>query len=172
MIRKIAITGPESTCKSELSSKLAIHYRTIWVPEYARNYLVQISRPYTFDDIAVIADGQQALTAQLQSNARRYLFCDTDPLVTYIWSMFRFGSCDPRVEDLVESARYDLHLLCDIDVPWEDDPLREHPKARKELYQMYLAELGRRGMPFEVVSGLGNDRLKNAISVIESFFRG
>jgi nicotinamide riboside kinase len=55
---RISVTGPESTGKSWLAQHLAGHYKTLWVPEYARKYLESINRPYTYNDILVIAQKQ------------------------------------------------------------------------------------------------------------------
>lgn len=167
---KIAVTGPESTGKSMLSRQLAEHYGTCWVPEYAREYLDGLERGYRYEDIARIARGQLALEDQREEFAKDLLICDTDLLVTYIWSLFKYGKCDPWIEERMEQSRYSLHLLCDIDLPWSPDPLREHPDKRKELFDLYLQELEERDKPYRIIRGEGKSRLLNAISAIESFF--
>ncbi len=169
MIRRIAITGPESTGKSILAAQLARHFQTVWVPEYAREYLEKLDRPYQEQDIAAIARGQLASETALLKMASGYLFCDTDLLVTKIWSDVKYGHCDPWIIGSVESHRYDLHLLCDIDLPWQFDPLREHPDKRQFLADLYYNELTVRKFPFAVVRGLGDDRLACALKIIENF---
>ncbi len=166
MTRRVAITGPESTGKSELAEKLARHYHTVWVPEYAREYLDKLRRPYVYEDIVEIAKGQMKLEEEATSRANEILFCDTDLIVTKIWSEFKYGTCDPWILEQVSLHRYDLYLLCDIDLPWINDPLREHPGRRKELFDLYFEELRGRRFPFEVISGIGEDRTKNAILAI------
>lgn len=169
-LKRIAITGPESTGKSELAEKLANYYNTIWVPEYAREYLENIRRPYIQDDILMIAKGQLKKEEALVSMAGKYLFCDTEFIVTRIWSEFRYGNCHQWIERQIELHRYDLYLLCDIDIPWKDDPLREHPDKRRELFDLYYNELADRNFPFKVISGFGDERLKRAISEIDKTF--
>jgi nicotinamide riboside kinase len=61
--------------------------------------------------------------------------------VIKIWSEFKYGFCDPEILTLMKEQKYDLHLLADVDLPWEDDPLREHPDKRQELFDLYKAEL-------------------------------
>ena len=168
---KIAVTGPESTGKSILSEQLAAHYNTVWVPEYARSYIDNIARPYDKDDILLIARGQLDEERRKYETADRYLFCDTELIVTKIWSEVKYGTCDAWILEKIQSNKYDLFLLCNIDLPWEEDPQREHPHRRKFLFDLYKNELTARDFPFFVISGAGSDRLVNAIKAIETFFR-
>jgi NadR type nicotinamide-nucleotide adenylyltransferase len=169
MIRKIAITGPESTGKSMLARQLAAHYHTRWVPEYAREYLEHLERPYNEDDLLTIAQGQLKLEASIMPGAGDFLFCDTELLVLKIWSDVKFGRCHPWILEHLKIPRYNLYLLCDIDLPWEYDPLREHPDQRQYLFDLYYNEMKNRRFPFFVVSGTGPDRVRNAIDIIKRF---
>ena len=169
MIRTIAITGPESTGKSMLAEQLSAHYKTTWVPEYARKYLEEIGRPYEEDDILEIAKGQLAGEAEQLTKAAGYLFCDTEMLVTKIWSEVKYKRCHPWISEAFEQHCYDLYLLCDIDLPWQYDPLREHPDQRQFLFDLYHNELTSRKYPFRIVRGTGPARLQNAVEFIENF---
>ena len=167
MIR-ISITGPESTGKSWLAERLAAHYNTLWVPEYARAYLLKIQRPYTYDELLVIAQNQ----LRNEDRAARQtglLFCDTDFCVTSIWCNVKYGKCHQRLTENLEKHRYNLYLLCDIDLPWEYDPLREHPDMRTALFDMYRQLLDSYNFPYQVVSGSGEARLQNAIAFIDEY---
>ena len=126
-IHKIAIVGPESTGKSLLSEQLSNHYNTAWVPEVARDYLHKLNRPYTFDDLSVIAKLQLKEEERLSKTAKHFLFCDTNLIVIKVWSDFKYGRTEKWIVDAIQKSDYSLHLLTDIDLPWEDDPLREHP---------------------------------------------
>lgn len=170
MIRKIAITGPESTGKSMLSEKLAEHYDTVWVPEFAREYLSIINRPYVETDILNIAKGQIDSEEKKTILADRFLFCDTEAIVTKIWSEHFYKRCDEWILEKINENRYDLYLLCNIDVPWEHDPLREHPDKRKYFFELYYNELKSRGFVFSVISGIGEERINNAIEIIDKTF--
>ena len=167
---RISITGPESTGKSELAKQLADYYNTLWVPEFARGYLDDLGRKYRFEDITEIARKQLEMEDSIALKASKSLFCDTDFLVTKIWSLYKYGKCDPWIEEMVLSHRYDLYLLCSPDLPWEDDPQREHPLQREELFGMYHEELKQLKVNFTVISGLGKLRLKNAILAVEESF--
>ncbi|MEM7511705.1 MAG: ATP-binding protein [Bacteroidota bacterium] len=167
-LRKIAIVGPESTGKSLLSQQLADHFQTAWVEEYAREFLNQLGREYQQADLIDIAKGQLALEEERAIEANSFLFCDTNLLVIKVWSEFVFGGVDPWLLENMKLGTYDLHLLTDIDLPWEEDPLREHPYRRKELFDIYRKELLSAGVPFEIVSGKGPDRITSALKALEA----
>jgi len=169
MIRRIAVTGPESTGKSVLTEQLASHYQTTWVPEYAREYLEKLGGPYNEDDILMIAKGQLDQETKQLKSAHQFLFCDTEMIVTKIWSEVKYNHCHPWILESIEAHRYDLYLLCDIDLPWQFDPLREHPHKRRYLFDLYHNELINRKFPFSVVRGTGPDRFRNALKTIDNF---
>jgi NadR type nicotinamide-nucleotide adenylyltransferase len=163
---RIAITGPESTGKSTLAETLARHYHTLFVPEYARDYLEGRAGDYTFDDILAIAKGQLKLEDTLSENAQGLIFCDTELLVTRIWSLHRFGKSHEWIDNQLEKKRYDYYLLCNVDLPWEFDPLREHPHLRDFFFNWYYNELTSLKLPFSVISGSSQERINNAVEVI------
>lgn len=165
-LKRISITGPESTGKSVLAKELAEYYGTVWVPEYSREYLKKLDREYDFDDIARIARGQMKNEETLSARAEKIIFCDTDLLVCKVWSEFRYGRCDPWLEQQVGIHIYDLYLLCNIDIPWTYDPLRENRDQRQELFEIYRRELEKMNVNFAIVSGMGRQRLLDAISAI------
>jgi len=105
MIRRISITGPESTGKSWLAEKLAGHFDEPWVPEFSRSYLQKLDRPYEFSDIAGIAEGQYASENSKAEIARRFLFCDTDFLVCHIWCRVKYGKSHPWIEQMVNRGK-------------------------------------------------------------------
>lgn len=166
MLRKIAITGPESTGKSWLAEHLARHYKTHFVKEYAREYLTRLEKPYTLDDIVQIAIGQRAAEKKIEVESNQLLFADTEMLVCKIWADFVFGETPAFIQQAFEQQHYDLYLLCDIDLPWEADPLREHPDRRNEIMGLYKQALDDRKMPYKLVSGLNNKRLQQAIDFV------
>ncbi len=169
MIR-ISITGPESTGKSWLAQKLAEHYHTRWVPEYARQYLKEIDRTYTYDDILVIAQNQYK-EENLAAQNTDLIFCDTDFIVTSIWCTVKYGKCHDWITDMLQENHYDLYLLCDIDLPWEFDPLREHPEMRTELFKMYRDMMGKHRFNYRIVNGTGEERLHNAIAFVDEYMK-
>jgi len=154
-----------------LAADLAKSYGTKWVPEYAREYLEIHGPEYREEDILTIAKGQLEQETKAEASALGYLFCDTEFIVTKIWSEVKYGRCDPWILQQIEKHTYDLFLLCDIDLPWAFDPLREHPGMRKELFEMYFNELQNRRLPYAVVRGTGIDRLYHAIRKINEYFK-
>lgn len=167
---KVAITGPESTGKSWLAKHLALHYNAVWVPEFAREYLANV-KEYKADDVVKIARGQLQLEQdQLKSNPT-VLFADTEMLVCEIWLQFVFNLKNEFIEDALKKQDYDLYLLCDIDLDWEPDPLREHPDERKILFDLYESRLKSMSFPYRIVSGKGNDRLKKAVNFVDEILK-
>jgi len=179
-IKKIVIIGPESTGKSTLCSQLAAHYNTIWCPEFARQYLLDNGTNYTFEDLATIAKGQlelekkyevQSMEYEHQNNQipnSKFLFLDTDMYVMKVWCEFVFGKCHKFILDEILTRKYDLYLLCNIDLPWVKDELREYPdeKPRQELFAIYQNILSNQSTPWHLISGTNNERLQNAIKAI------
>jgi NadR type nicotinamide-nucleotide adenylyltransferase len=165
-MKKIAITGPESTGKSSLAMALANEFRASWVEEYARKFLKNkgAGYSYSFEDISFIAKRQAELEDSIVE--ADYLFCDTDMLVCKIWQEFVFGYCDPWIENEFQNRDYDLYLLCNVDLPWEYDPLREHPEKRAEIFNLYLTTLNSYNKNYIVISGKGKERLLAAVRAV------
>ncbi len=171
MLKRVAVTGPESTGKSKLAEWLANEYHTLWVPEYAREYLQKNGPDYTMEDVVNIAHGQLQRENTASENASEVLFCDTDLLVTKIWCEVVFGACPEWIENQFHAHQYDLYLLCYPDIPWEPDPLRENPDDRKRLFTLYRQVLEESKLPFRVVKGLGNVRFENARTFVNEILK-
>jgi NadR type nicotinamide-nucleotide adenylyltransferase len=165
-IKKVVIIGPECTGKSELSEYLADHFNTVWAREYAREYLDNLGRSYGPEDLLRIAQGQIALEDEMNRKAQKVLFCDTDLYVIKVWSYFKYGYCDKSILDSIRRRTYDLYLLTYIDIPWVNDPLREHPDQRETLYSLYLQEMQNQAVPFIEVKGSREARQKLAIDAV------
>ena len=174
-IKKIVIIGPESTGKSSLTKALADHYKTIWVKEFAREYLEKNGADYTFENLYEIAVGQikaeeagitKVIATSKMQNAS-LLFIDTDLHVIKIWSEYVFNKCDNRLLTEITKREYDLYLLCDIDLPWVKDDLREYPdvKVRQKLFHYYKEEMAAQKTPWKVIRGNYAERLADAIKV-------
>jgi NadR type nicotinamide-nucleotide adenylyltransferase len=167
-VRRVAIVGPECTGKSSLARFLAQHYQTLWVPEFAREYLGQINRPYTKDDLELIAKAQILQEDALAREANNVLVCDTTLLVIKIWGEFKYGTCSESILKAHATRKYDLHLLTDIDIPWENDPQREHPDKREQLFRIYKTELEKSSENFITISGSWEHRKQTAIQAVKN----
>ena len=181
-MKKIVIIGPESTGKSTLATQLAARYESIWVPEYARAYLLEHGTNYSFEDLLVIAKGQVELeeeyaarfaTAINNNGANSLLFLDTDMYVMKVWCEFVFGKCHNWILDQVVKRNYDLYLLCNTDLPWIKDELREYPDlvSRQKLYHMYKDIMVNQKVPWVDISGSYEERLATAIKAIDMHFQ-
>lgn len=164
---KILFTGPESTGKTTLAQQAASYFQSTWVPEYARQYLENLPRPYVYEDILHIAQKQMEQEAVLYQQSPGPLFCDTSVLVCKVWAEYKFGFCPPWILTASREMNYDYIFLCDTDVPWQYDPLREHPEQREALKAIYLRELQSLALPFEVLNGSLEERLTKITQRVE-----
>lgn len=167
-LKKIVVIGPESTGKSTLCESLAAHYQTVWVREYAREYLEERGMAYTYESLRMIARGQLALEDRVAERQDGLVFIDTDLYVIKVWSEYVFGRCEAWVLDEIVRRKYDAYLLCNTDLPWAFDPLREYPDPgiRVRLYHIYKDLLVNQSVPWMEVGGVGNKRLENAIAAV------
>jgi NadR type nicotinamide-nucleotide adenylyltransferase len=166
---RIAVTGPESTGKSFLSQQLAKRYNTVFVPEMARDYLDSLSRAYNEEDLLEIARLQTRKQEILEIKAKNIIFSDTDLLVIKIWSSHKYGRCHPWILEQLEKKPHDFYLLCNIDLPWEYDPQREHPHMREFFLQWYVRELNEYQIPWAMVQGDGENRVQAAVDAVNGF---
>ena len=194
-IKKIVAIGPESTGKSTICALLAKHFKTTWCPEYAREYLLQHGTDYSFETLETIGKGQLSLEEEyiaevnkqssnvkmnspltsdlspLVSRVPRLLFIDTDMYVMKVWCEYVFGKCHQFVLDEIVSHKYDLYLLCNTDLPWVKDELREYPdeKTRLELFNIYKDLLINQNVPWIELKGESDARLETAIEAVNHY---
>ena len=170
-IIKIALFGPESTGKTTLAKQLAEYYKTEWVPEFARDYLQEkwdaSQQICSVDDMLPIAYGQAKLENEQTLIANKYLFCDTNLMVTKVFSEVYYNYCDPLLNEAASQHQYDLFFLTNIDVPWEKDDLRDKAEGRESVFAVFKQSLIDHNKPFLTLSGDKNLRLKKAIAIIE-----
>ena len=152
-IVKVVLFGPESSGKTSLSQHLARYYNTVWVPEFARDYLQQKwnnkRKTCEKEDFIPIAIGQMALENKLAEKADKILICDTDLLETKVYSEeFYDGFVDEILERAAIENSYDLYLLTYIDTPWEKDDLRDRPEQRLEMFSAFENALIQHKRPY------------------------
>ncbi len=181
MIKKVVIIGPESTGKSTLCQQLATHYKSVWIKEYAREYLLQNGTNYTFQNLLDIAKGQvekeqvEVDNWQLENkskidNLKSAIFIDTDMYVMKVWCEFVFEKCHHWILNRIVERKYDLYLLCNIDLPWVKDKLREYPDliSREKLYHHYKDAMINQNVPWVDVRGGYDERLEKAIRAVDA----
>lgn len=172
MIKKVVIIGPESTGKSTLCKQLAAHYQTTWVKEYARDYLLTKGRDYNFNTLLDIAKGQINLEEKgisIAESQNSPLFIDTDMYVMKVWCEYVFEKCHHWILNRILEREYSLYLLCDTDLPWTADELREYPdlESRQRLFRHYKDSMINQHTPWAIISGTDEERLKRAITAVE-----
>jgi nicotinamide riboside kinase len=150
---------------------LAEHYETVWVPEYAREYCEKLSAPCTWEDEINMFRGQLELEKELLPKANKILICDTTFITVKIWSDQMFGKAPQEVLDELPKHPYDFYLLMNIDLPWEDDPLRDFPNMREHFMEVWHRELQELGANYTVISGQAEERLQNAVRAIDHFLK-
>jgi len=189
-IIKVVVIGPESTGKSILCEKLAAHYNTIWVEEYAREFLLKNGNAYTQKDLLTIAKGQiknEEKAIQLLSESgssspfgglrgltnNKLLFIDTDMYVMKVWSEYVFNACDHFILNQIAERKYDCYLLCEPDIDWVKDELREYPdlETRSKLFHHYKDLMVHQHCDWVSINGNYESRLNKAISHIDSLLQ-
>jgi NadR type nicotinamide-nucleotide adenylyltransferase len=171
-IYKVVVTGPESTGKSSLSKMLALHYGTVWVPEYSREYVAGLGRKYNYDDVEHIAREQVRREKDYISLAKKFIFFDTHLIVTKVWFRVVYGRYPEWIDDAIRGSCLDLFLLCNTDIPWIADPVRENGgEMREKLLEMYMEEITSFGFPWKLISGRDHNRILSAIKILDTHFK-
>jgi NadR type nicotinamide-nucleotide adenylyltransferase len=169
MVSRVAILGAESTGKSTLAAQLAARYATVWVPEYLRQFVETEQRvPYETDqfDIARVQMAHENAAAA-KAAGHRFLFCDTTPFMTAIYSGVYWGRVDPALAALDLHYDYAFTLVAAPDLPWVADGLqRESEAVRQQVHQALVDKLERRRIPFTLLTGSLEQRLAQAQAVL------
>lgn len=164
---KIAILGPESTGKTALAQQLAEHFNAAWVPEYAREYVERLTAPYTYDDVCNIAQKQVEQEKSFDADTTDgIVFFDTELIITKVWFSYCFKTIPDFVTQQLESGFFDMYLLCEPDLPWQPDKVREHGDDRDFFFEWYKREVEQTGKPYVIVNGIGELRLQCVIKAI------
>lgn len=164
----VAVTGAESTGKSTLAEALAKHYHTPFIPEFARDYIRSLHGKYTFSDVEFIAKKQVEQYKMLLSEQHQVIILDTWLFITKIWFDVVYGNVPVWLEENIMQFGIDLFLVCDTDLPWEADDVRENGgEKRAKLQQRYINEIEKKMFRYQLVQGSDENRTINAIRLIE-----
>jgi len=173
---KVVMFGPESTGKTTLSRQLARYYNSVWVPEYAREYLQDKwnneRKTCEPKDLLPIAKGQIKLENKLAKKTNTVLICDTDLLETKVYSeAYYLGTCDPILEKYALENTYNLYFLTYIDTPWEADDLRDKPEQREAMFNAFENALIEHSRPYVILKGNKKERLQKAVKHIDKLLK-
>jgi NadR type nicotinamide-nucleotide adenylyltransferase len=168
-VLRVAILGAESSGKSTLAAALAAHYGTVWVPEYLREFVETKGRvPYESDQFP-IARTQTEREDAAAARASRFLFCDTTPLMTAIYSRHYWGRVDQPLAALERVHDYAFTLVTAPDGPWEPDGLqRESEAVRQAVHETVVRTLAERAIPYVLVTGSLPQRMLQANRVLNA----
>lgn len=173
---KIVLYGPESTGKTTLARELSMHFNSLWVPEYMREYLQKKwdthKKVCERDDLLPIAKGQIEAENRAATQEKNVLFCDTNLLELKVYSEYYFdGFCPKALKNAALSNSYDFYFLTDIDVPWVKDDLRDRPNDRSTLFSIFEKELILNKLQYQLLSGTKKNRLQTAITKVETLLQ-
>lgn len=169
-VKRVVLTGPESTGKTTMTHKLGTYFNTGWVEEYGREHFLKVGGKLTLEDISQIATTQLQWEDAAAKHANRILFCDTDLIVTQVWSEIYFNECPEWISSINRQRRYDLFLLMDIDIPWVDDGSREFPQLREYHFNRLKHELDSRHANYRIISGNFEERFLQAVNAVQQTF--
>jgi nicotinamide riboside kinase len=167
----IVVTGPESTGKTLISEYLARSVNALLVPEFARNYISELKGKYTYADIETIARTQIDQRKIIGDKKYDFLILDTWLIITKIWFIEVYGHYPVWIDEAIANHPVDLYLLCEPDVPWISDPVRENGGERRNyLFEKYRKEINKTNTPCELISGINETRFKNALDMLKKHF--
>jgi NadR type nicotinamide-nucleotide adenylyltransferase len=173
--RRVAILGAESTGKSTLAEALARCYDTVWVPEYLREFVERRARvPLEADQYPIALEQlarEDEAAGLAESRGAGWLFCDTTPLMTALYSELYFGRVDDELGALVAgldaAGRYRHVIVAAPDLPWVADGLqRESGQVRRVVHARLLALLARTGVVFTLAAGAPAQRLATCVALL------
>ena len=169
---RVCVTGPESTGKTTLAGEIALALDTECVPEAARIYAERVGPALTASDVEPIAREHIALAdaaaERVRASGGNVVVLDTDLLSTVVYAQYYYEFSSPWLESKERARRADLYLLCDVDVPWIADAVRDRPANREEMLELFRSALEHPGARYEFVTGDLDARLQTALGAIRA----
>lgn len=168
-MKRIVLTGSESTGKSTLAAELADHFHAPLVPEFLRIYASRLETDLGPEDVDAIARGQIELEDRIASASagRNLMILDTDLLSAVVYNHHYYGDCPAWIEEEFRTRAGDLYLLMDIDAPWIPDRLRDRGDRREEMHGLFRTALSQRGLNWVVIRGSWEERRRGAVEAVE-----
>lgn len=164
----IVITGAESTGKSTLTEQLALEFNAVCIPEIAREYVQNLKRRYTYFDVEKIAKQQILQLNKELEKQTPLIFLDTWLIITKVWFEVVFKKEPDWLNKAIHDVYIDLYLLCDTDIPWIPDPVRENGgENRNKLQKKYIEHLTNYNCNFATISGTELERFISAKTKVQ-----
>jgi NadR type nicotinamide-nucleotide adenylyltransferase len=168
---RISVTGPESTGKSTLCALLAKHYDAQYTHELAREYITNLQRDITIEDLKIMHDLQVNAENIGYAKTKQLLFCDTDIINFKVWSEQVFKTVPPWLENSLSHNNYQFYLLCSPDIEWMADGIRKNEHNRIFLFNCFQQEIEKKNTNYAIITGQNQDRIRNAIHAVEEFLQ-
>ncbi len=166
-MKRVALIGPESTGKSTLCHLLAEHYKTVWVPEFARDYIGNLQRTYTKDDVLHCIKEQIKLEKEFILNANKIIFTDNEAINGKVWMLDKFNECPEWIDHEITKNSYDLYLLTTPDIPFVADNVRENESRRLFFFDWYKKILDDNSFNYKIINGMKEDRFNLAKEAVD-----
>jgi HTH-type transcriptional repressor of NAD biosynthesis genes len=173
LITNVVFLGAPSTGKTTIAESMAQTFNTAWMPEYGREYWEthQIERRLTLEQLVEIAEGHLEREEKLLGQANQYLFVDTNPITTYMFSKYYHGTAAPRLVELAQQAatRYDVVFVCDTDIPYDDTWDRSGDTNRQTFQKQIINDLILRKIPYFTLRGNLDERVQYVQTILKRF---
>jgi len=171
-IKKIVISGPESSGKSTLTKELAEYFESDYYPEYAREYVENLTEKYTYNDVVLIAKHQiEELSKTNFKKANRFVFYDTGLIITKVWFEYVFKKVPDFLLKSLTEIKIDCYLLCYPDLAWKSDNVRENGGVfRVELFEKYKSEIEKYKINYFIIRKNGIQRFLSAKEYLSSAY--
>ena len=165
------LTGPECTGKTTLAAAIAEAQGAPWLPEASRQYAElrgMVGDDLTAADVEPIARLAMSNEDAALAKDPRLLVLDTDLISTVVYARHYYGDAPDWLVSEAKRRRGDLYLLCEPDLPWSPDGIRDRPNDRMELMAMFEAAMAEFGAVARRVTGPGPSRLDAALRAVAS----
>jgi nicotinamide riboside kinase len=162
------ITGAESTGKSAMTKWLADYCNVPCIPEFARSYIEKLNRPYNYKDVEIIASTQVKELNEYKDSNYPFIFVDTWLIITKVWFEIVFGKYPHWLEDEIKNTKISMFLICDTDLPWIPDPVRENGGQKRIMLQnLYIKSIQNYNFDYKIISGIDSERFENALNTLK-----